>query len=1007
MNERPGTIPAAMQSHPRRPPAHRSVSLRHSPPASSKRKVKASTTTQSSPNLASDKANPPSSVSPQLLSNKTSSGESSDVGQWFEKTNNNTASHGKSSFVDNEPPFFLQNSSSSETPPDNLQYAHAHPAIPYRPGLGQMGTDGSSTEDFRSVIDDLTVANKKLKQKLRKYEKLYDAHLQEEKLFEVRFHGLPDHKKKELEETLRKFASELDEGTGNEYADISGYTPVLQTHNTASSTSRFAESGYASLSTSGQNSSATNQDNDRRKMTKSAYSRQQQTIQSYLHDIPMGLLPNTRSVPMTDKSKKKMVVRRLEQIFAGKRSAAGSHPQQMQQQEVAQSAATADREQLEATGQNSKPEGQREARIRNDRSAVAATEENDTPQEEVIQGFRPSLHIEEHDFAGSGSSPNQRPTRPLDLDPYRAQVPAENMNYIRHLGFSPPDMESGEAPLGHGWIYLNLLINMAQLHTLNVTPEFVKDALHEYSSHLEMSRDGRKIRWTGGLDVTKHSGGSSSEHWSGASPNETGSLSPFKRMKTGTSGTSSDKLDEFEKAKRQARMRREKEQNKFAYKPLFFHKDDSENEDDYYAFDAESSANYSSQPHPAGNSSGFSSSIMQSSSSRPRRRDDGPMIFYTKAKFCTDLSGDRNGAFLTMPGNYQPITTQPLGAKQTTSPQATTPMDLSEPRGPLDTTPMDVDSMAGSRTVQSVDDLGFSPEALRDDSGNTSPELMDFEASGLGGVQPEDNFSIHVRRSQVPTAPSHGAARRMSHLYPKAIQDALNSRLHSESPEVESPRSSPHRVIEERILSASRKNLPSSTLPPASFLPFDSCSSGDVDSDFASDASSEPDSDSDSGGPATAMQILNIDPDESEDSESEYEESDDGSVDLLATARKQDPTAVRASEREYDAALADRLAEEIPAGSSAATAGGGSGFNSPIGGVGGSGNREASTNANQLAKKPSMAGSSAASQSSMGGTGGQGQGQHHPPGNLKRARTSEGFNNQPPKKSPKTRRMEE
>ncbi|CAN9451880.1 unnamed protein product [Alternaria alternata] len=1008
MNERPGSIPAAAQSHPRRPPAHQSVSLRHSP-HNSKRKVKASTTTQSSPNLASDKANPPSSVSPQLLSNKTSSGESSDAGQWFEKTNN-TASHGKSSFVDtmpnppptDEPPFFLQNSSSSETPPDNSQYAHAHLGIPYRPGLGHMGTDGSSTEDFRSVIDDLTVANKKLKQKLRKYEKLYDAHLQEEKLFEVRFHGLPDHKKKELEETLRKFASELDEGTANEYADISAYTPALQTHNTASATSRFAESGYASLSASGQNSSVTNQDNDRRKMTKSAYSRQRQTIQSYLHDIPMGLLPNTKSVPMTDKSKKKMVVRRLEQIFAGKRSAAGSHPQQMQQQEVAQSAATADREQREATGQNFKPEGQREARIRNDRSAVAAAEDNDTPQNEVIQGFRPSLHIEEHDFAGSGSSPDQRPTRPLDLDPYRAQVPTENMNYIRHLGFSPPNMNSGEAPLGQGWIYLNLLINMAQLHTLNVTPEFVKDALHEYSSHLEMSRDGRKIRWKGDLDVTRHSGGSSSEHWSGASPNEAGSVSPFKRMKTGTSGTSSDMLDEFEKAKRQARMQREKEQNKFAYKPLFFHKDDSENEDDYYGFDAESSANYSYQPHPAGNSSGFGSSIMQSSSSKPRRRDDGPMIFYTKAKFCTDLSGDHNGAFLTMPGNYQPITTQPLGAKQTTSPQTKTSMDLSEPRGPLDTTPMDVDSMAGSRTVLSGDDLGFSPEALRDVSGNTSPELMNFEASGVGGVQPEDNFSIHVRRSQVPTAPSHGVARRRSHLYPKAIQDALNSRLHSESPEVESPRSSPQRVIEEKILSASRKNLPSSTLPPASFLPLDSCSSGDVDSDYASDASSEPDSDSDSGGPATAMQILNIAPiasDESEVSESEYEDSDDGSVDLLATARKQDPTAVRASEREYDAALADRLAEEIQAGSSAATAGGGSGFNSPVTGV-----REAA----RLAKKASMAGSSAASQSSMGaGTGGQGQ-YHNPQGNLKRARTSDGFNNQqPPKKSPKTRRMGE
>jgi hypothetical protein len=962
------------------------VSLRHSPPSPSKskqHKAKESTTTQSSPTLASDKANPPSSVSPQLLSVKTSSGESSDAGQWFEKTNN-TASQGKSSFVDNEPPFFLRNSSSSETPPDNSHYAHAHPAIPYRPGLGQIGTDGSSTEDFRSVIDDLTVANKKLKQRLRKYEKLYDAHLQEEKLFEVRFHGLPDHKKKELEETLRKFASELDDGTANEYADISAYTPALQTHNTASSMSRFAESGYASLSASGPTSSGpNNQDNDRRKMTKSAYSRQQQTIQSYLHDIPMGLLPNNKSAPMTDASRKKMVVRRLEQIFAGKRSAAGSHPQQMQQQqEVAQSAATADREQREAIGANSKPEGQREARIRNDRGA----EDNDTPQDEVIQGFRPSLHIEEHDFAGSGSSPDQRPTRPLDLDPYRAQVPTENMNYIRHLGFTPPDMNSGETPLGHGWIYLNLLINMAQLHTLNVTPEFVKDALHEYSSHLEISRDGRKVRWKGGFNVTKHSGDSSSEHWSGASPNETGSASPFKRMKTGTSGASSDMLDESG-ARRLARVQREKEKNKFAYKPLFFHKDDSENEDDFYGFDAESSANYSYQPQPTGNSSGFSSSVMQSSSSKPCRRDDGPMIFYTKAKFCTDLSGDRNGAFLAMPGNYQPITTQPLGATQNSSSQTKTSLDLAEPRGPLDsTTPMDVDSISASRTGSSGDDLGFSPEALRDDSGNASPELMDFEASGLGGVQPEDNFSIHVRRSQVLGAPSHVAARRWSNLYPKAIQDALNSK--QSSPEVEPARSDPQRLIEQTILSASRKNLPRSALPPASFLPLDSCSSGDVDSDLASDASSEPDSDSDSGGPATAMQILNIAPvasDVSEGSESDYEDSDDGSVDLLATARQQDPTAVRASEREYDAALADRLAEEIPAGSSAATAGGGSGFNSPVGGV-----------VRDKAKKASMAGSSVSSGKAV-----------HPAGHLKRARTSDSFHQLGSKKSPKTRRMGE
>jgi hypothetical protein len=987
MNEPPGTIPPPTQNHPRRPPAHKSVSLRHSPPASGPTwRVAQQASTLSSPTLASDKANPPSSVSPQFLSNKHSSGESSDAGQWFEKTNNK-ASQSKGSFVDSEcrlhyptkgkptdhriadePPFFLRNSSSSETPPDNYHHPHAYPTIPYRPSL-QLGTDGSSTEDFRGVIDDLTVANKKLKQRLKKYEKMYDAHLQEEKLFEVRFHGLPDHKKKELEETLRKFASELDDGPSIDYPQMSSYAPALEARNTASSTSRFAESGYASMSASGPNTANSNQEKERRKMTRSAYSRQQQSIQSYLYNIPMGLLPNNQSVPMSEKSRKKMVVRRLEQIFAGKRSANGSHQQPIQQEQVAQSAATADREQREATGQHLKPEGQREARIMPDDG-----EDDDAGQVEAVQGLYPVLHIEEQDFAGSGPSPDQRPTRPLDLDPYRAQVPTENMDYIRHLGFTPPDMQSGEVQLGHGWIYLNLIINMAQLHTLNVTPEFVKDALLEYSNHLEISRDGRKIRWKGGRDVTKHSGESSSEHWSSASPNEHGSVSPFKRMQTGTSGTSSELPNDYDRARKLVRVQREQEKNKFAYKPLFFHKEDSGDEEDY-SFDAESSANYSHKPQPAGNSSGFSSSIMQSSWSKPRR-DDGPMIFYTKAKFCTDLSGDRNGAFLMTPGAYKAITSHPLGATSDLRSQQSV-SDFAEPRGPLDAAPMDLDSMSGGRTVSSVDDFGFSPASLKDDSGNATPELMNFEASGLGGVQPEDNFAIHVRRSQMPTAPSHPTTRRRSSIYPKAIQDALGKQA--------SPKASPE--IKEKILSANCKSLPSSTLPPASFLPFDSCSSGDVDSDLESDTSSIPDESSSNDGPATAMQILNIAPipsDESQPSESEddsdYEDSDDGSVDLLATARQQDPKAVRESEREYDAALADRLAEEIPAGSSAATAGGGSGFNTPIEGV-----HIAGHDGSRLEKRLTETSGSMASRAQ-----------------LKRARTSDSMTAQQPKtKSPK------
>jgi hypothetical protein len=790
------------------------------------------------------------------------------------------------------------------------------------------------------VIDDLTIANKRLRHKLKKYQRVHDDHLQAEKLFEVRFHGLPDHKKKELEDTLRKFAAGLDESATVD-PEIASYAPPLDPQKTASSTSRFAESGYASMSASGQNSSApsnqtSNLADDSRKMSRSAYSHQQQSIQSFLHDIPSGQPPKN-NVPMSDKSKKKLVVRRLEQIFAGNSSVPGLHSHPMQQEEVAQSAATADREQREATGRHLKPEGLRVARI----MPESARREDIRESGEALQKFRPTMHIGEQDFAGS-ESPNQRPTRPLDLDPSRAQVSAENMDYIRHLGFTPPDMDTIDAPReGHGWLYLNLLINMAQLHSLNVTPEFVKDALAEYSDHLELSRDGRKVRWQGGLGVTRHSSDSPSDYYDGTS---VGCLSPSKRMKTNTSGGSSDAhLDPEEKARKIARAKREQELRKFAYTPMFFRKEESEDGQDSYGFDAESSGASLQPPRRAGNSSGLASSAIQSGSSSRVRRDEGPMIFYTKAKFCTDLSGDRLGASLVAPGAYTAVTSQPLGATSYTAVADQRVSDLGEPRGPLNITPMDVDSNSGSRP--STDDgFVFSPAALRNDSSGSGsgsdspPEIIDFEASGLGGVLPDDNFSISVRRSQMQSLPLGPVGRRRSSAYPKKILNALAEAKRSRSAPT-SPVSPPH-IIQEKILSASRRALAASSLPPASYLPFDSTSSGDVDSDLDSNVSSMADSEAESEseeGPATTLQIMKVSPshdlddsgNESEEASEYSEDSDDSSVDFLATARQIDPNTIRNQEREYDAAVADRLAEEIVAGSSAATAGGGSGFNTP------------------------------------------------------------------------------
>lgn len=944
-------------SHPQRPPAHKSISSRHTPPNSHSN---ISDYYQRAPSQmlytipGSDQANPPSGVSPKPPNHKQSSGESSDAGKWFENSNNNVM-QSNPSFVDNDPPFSLRNSSSSETPPEapEQRMARLQPqsaAIAYRPGVMHLGTEGSSTEDFRGVIDDLTIANKKLKQKLRKYEKLYDAHLQEEKLFEVRFHGLPDQKKKELEEALRKFAVGLDESPSSE-SPPAGYAPPLERKTTSSHTStRFAESGYASLSASGQNSTSapSGHDSNYRKLSKSAFNRQQENVQSYLHDIHSGLLPK-HTVAMTEKSKKKLVVRRLEQIFAGKRPATGGHPQPLQQQEVAQSAARADRQAKEASGQHATQEGVREARImplQADDEDIAVVD-RDPP--DSLQRIRPSITIDERDLTGS-CLPDQRPTRPLDLDPYRAQVPSENMEYIRHLGFTPPDMISGQAPEdGHDWIYLNLLINMAQLHTINVTPDFVKNAVTEYSSKFELSHDGRKIRWKGGHGVTRTSSDSSSEQPSSASPDENVEFGKSSSKRVKMSHGASGELDPVRQARRIARLQKEKDKNKLAYTPLFFHKVDSDEDEDFYTIDQISTP--SSVPvHLTGDSSKLGSSAMKSSSSR-KRRDDGPIIFYNKARFCTDLSGDRRGFSAETHASYNSFTSRPVGVEPGTVSEINKILESEEQKGPLDEPStfqdrMEIDEYPGSSDTE----LGFPLELPREDkspkeSPKESPEAIELEASGIGGVQPRDNFAINVRLRQTRLNEQLGvvAIRRTvtkPKLYSSKILDILNNRQNQTSSEHAGSASSP--VISQEIISISRKDLPNSTLPPASFLPFDS-SSGDADSDLESDVSSSPSrfSSPSTPAPATALQLLNISPTgtgadayspvasgESVDSEKDEDQSD-SSLDLLATARTLDPVTIHASEREYDSNMAGRLAEEIPAGSSAATAGGGSGFNSP------------------------------------------------------------------------------
>lgn len=987
----------------RRPPAQHSVSLRHSPPKSAPNAaVQSLKPAQAVPynghnstqtEVTSNSDGSPSSLRP--LNGRGSSGESSNADKWFDQSNNAPKDH-SNSYADNDPPFFMRHGSSSESPPDGqmqrLQHYINHDgtrSLPLRAGQMKPDTpDGSSTGDFRGVIDDLTIENKKLQRRLKKYEKLHDAHLKNDKLFEIRVHGLEADKKRELEDLLRNFASSLataqpaPEFTPNGYE---GILPGLKSHQTASSQTSIhhTDSAYASMSASGQGSSAPS-GGDSKHRVQAAKSRQQ-NIHSFLHHIPEGFQPNHNLEGMTERAKKKLVVRRLEHIFAGTDALAGPHYQALQQQDVSQMAARADRKANEAQGHQVDMEGLRESAIMDQETEdpldIGPKRRSAAKGNDAIN-HQESEKVAEYDFAERSpdtKSDEQRPTRPLDLDPDRAQIPADNVRYIRHLGFSPQDPEHQRTPEdGHGWVYLNLLVNMAQLHTYHVTPDFVRKAVTDCSDHFEVSEDGRKVRWRGGSRVTKTSsyGGDSSRERT-----DDDSSSPRKKLKTANGrGVQSARAGTTSQRGNGTSVRKpQQELGRLMYTPLFSHRSASTDSA------ASSSDEEDEDDSPLQHQLGAESSAMTSSGVRTvvavkkkKIHDNGPIIFYNNARFCTDLSGDSTLRDSSGAPNYKPSSLAPVGR----TPISGQAGGMFEKRGPLEEAsllpePMDL----ADNPIPDSQELAFPPQSPPKQGDRSQTSLgVNLEVTGMGGVYPADHFAINVEsrhgivdQHEAPSVPVSSTTKNLPDRFAKILQS-------------DDPHRKVRAAIAQRYLNIQCINHPPSVLPPAlCFVPEDESMSDD-DSDPIDDMSVSPES-HDAPPPSTAPQTMYMPDVDSSDSDEEMEDDEDdssssassdaesdGSLDLLATARKADPEAVQRKERQYDAEMAERLAEEIPAGSSAATAGGGSGFASPASGVDKREYRKAKEEARQKQQVSAVAVAAAAAA--------------HPAG-LKRAHTSD------------------
>ncbi|RFU80086.1 frequency clock [Trichoderma arundinaceum] len=822
---------------------------------------------------------------------RNSSGESHETGQsdakkWFNQSNQNPTATFDNSAMDVDPPFFQKESdSSNEDKP--YQYPPAAPPI-------LSNARSSSADDYRSVIDDLTVEIQKLKEELKRYKQRGPDMLRKDKLFEIKIHGLPKRKKRELEATLREFTASLGDSPETSssqhnkkssrhttrdrmYSGSGSMSMSKHASSSSGSHTRPVDSAYASMSI-GAGSSGTSLN---RPQGGSRFKTNEQKVENYLRDIPEGLYP--RFVSMTEKEKKKLVVRRLEQIFTGKiagRQARRNQPDQKSAVPIAPTTQGAPGipspqrsslvQKLKPTpNPNTAPEPVREARILPQEHQSGHTGKKSRSQD---MGSASNSNGDQTESGGNGNGsgsgtntsppmpppPEQRPTRPRDLDPDRVQIPSENMEYLRHLGLVPPELiptpperpSDDVHPDADGWVYLNLLCNMAQLHIMNVTPDFVRNAVVDMSAKFQLSQDGRKIRWRGGMDGTRFSSDSSGDN-SQRSPEtddtENTKGEHRKRQKTGRStgdsGSSGNNLSKFGP---QVSATSES----FHYKPLFIHQQ-SPNEQS----SMEDGTLSSFGPIEESNADSRWGQSGSNASNRRKRRRDGAIIYYSGAPFCTDLSGD--------PGDISPTTYMLSSGREQPEPkvQFVRPLPFRSGSGSSVTRRPLSDAYLGLGSIPKTEvDAGAEAPELMTDSGDDSSELNmelpwsdgqqileihPLEACGLGGVLPEDHFMVVVttRRPKIDAQTNQpNAGQRM---LSEEVTDNIINRLATMS--TSSPRPFVHRLPTqsdasklgiEYLSGRIRRLEPVPLPPPAIFFPPFSADSWSEDG-FGSDGDDE------------------------------------------------------------------------------------------------------------------------------------------------------------------------
>ena len=793
-----------------------------------------------------------------------------------------------------DPPFFISNRPTYESP--------AQVCAGSEQGFGVDIRDDSENQDLRGVIDDLTVENKRLKQLLlsQRHRPSRKPHNGEE-LFEVRMHGLEPAKKKELEALLGKFATTVHDKTRSTTSSsaikgsaMQSLEPLLSTGgNPPASKHNPTDSGYASISGIASGTPS----NGYRSVQPLSRSKINKDVRSYLHDIPDFLL--SRGPPaMSERKKMALVVRRLEQLFTGRNAVPGEHYQPNQQQEISKSAAQSDH--LEDLKQNRKrtSEGAREAHIYPYEANINLDVAGASPEKETPAKLK-SKESSDGSNAGVATpgisrphSPNQRPTRPLDLDTERSVIPSENIEYLRHLGLSSPRLDSAHEEDGR-WIYLNLLVNMAQLHTLNVTPSFIRRAIQELSTSFELSKDGRQVRWKGGLEATKclkddetvletsnivipylgdeRTGSSKRSRTDSNSNVMNSSFSEDKPSRLESSDESKAVMSTSATSHSQrSTSRPTRTMSSLDYKPTVFRGNPYSPPRDSYL---DSSSSYDDL-------SGFDSSglvrAMTRSDLNKRHADEGAITFYNNPYFFSDCSADAEPALSKLvpsalfTDGEQVLGVFPTGEEGESSLRSADACYF---------TPQFAERGFGG---VKFDDVNF-PLSRISFAGEDEAQPIELPALGLGGVTPEDNFAVDVR------------IQRFKSPGPRATRRGFTGTV-SRS------------VYAYKISYANRIDLRPAQLPSPSYLVLSTSSSSNTNDfmDVSDDDESSSGNEEKHSAPPAYLRPLpptSSSPGQVDSGHVLGEDNivgdDDDSVDMLAAARAVNPAEVVAREREY------------------------------------------------------------------------------------------------------------